>query len=89
MEQKGSNAYPANHRAARDGLQHFMRVVAGVAVVAGFFVAVFAAAPVPASEGWIVFAETYGGILSGCLTLWIAAAVLDALRVMAANSYRD
>lgn len=81
--------YPENHRAARDGLQDFMRLVAGVAVIGGLLVAVFAAAGVPASDGWLVFAETYGGILSGCLTLWWAAAILDALRVIAANSFKD
>lgn len=82
--------YPNNHKTPRSGLQDALRIIAVLAAVVGFFVAVFAAAGMMStSEGTMVFAETYGGILSGCLTLWIAAAVLDALRVIAANSFRD
>lgn len=80
----------ARHTEFRGELQFGLRVIAVLGALAGFFVAVFAAGGVPGNTmGTVVFAETYGGILSGCLFLWIAAAVVDALRVIAANSFKD
>ncbi len=81
--------YPNNHRQPRDGLQYYMRVFAVLGALGGFLVALFAAGALPASAQWIVFAETYGSILSGCVTLWITASILDALRVIAANSFKS
>ncbi len=78
----------ARHREFRGALQLWLRGIAVLAAVLGLFVAVFSAAQMDSTnEGAIVFAETYGSILSGALTLWIAAAILDALRVIAANSF--
>jgi hypothetical protein len=82
------NDYPNNHRQPRDGLQVWLRALAIISAIAGFFVGVFSAAQMPSTDaGTLVFAATYGSILSGCLMLWVAAAILDALRVIAANSF--
>ena len=84
------NGCPAKHRRFNDGLQYVLRLIAVLGALAGFFLGVFFAAQMPSTDdGTLVFAATYGSILSGCLMLWVAAAILDALRVIAANSFGE
>ena len=85
----GRQSYPDNQRVPRYLLQLLLRVIAVLGVLGGVPFSVLLAAQQPSFEAPWVFAQSCGGILSACLMLWIAAAIVDALRVIAANSFKD
>ena len=89
-----AQSYPDNHRHVRDGLQSFLRVVGILSLIGGFITAwailgsVGNYAMASGAAGMMVASTIGSGILT-FFAFWIAAAIIDALRVMAANSFRE
>ena len=81
--------YPNNHRNVRDGLQYYLRVFGVFGVIAGVIGGFAEAAQVQTDYGFIIWGDAIGAGIMSCLLLFVAAAIIDALRVMAANSFRE
>lgn len=94
IEMEWENNYPNNHRRVRDGLQHFLRVIGVLSVFGGGISGVVIAsieAPDASQAGtaYMLIAGSLGSGIFTCLVLWGLAAIIDALRIMAANSFKD
>ena len=82
------------HRSVRDGLPLWLRTL-GVLTVFGGAMLGFVLASRLAPYAWqapaaysIILGMT-GASIVACTMLWVWAAILDALRVMAANSFKQ
>ncbi len=89
MNEIRQHFYPGNHRHVRDGLQYYLRVMGVISVIGGVIGGAAQAFAVQTDYGFIIWADAIGAGIVSCLLLWGLAAIIDALRVIAANTFRD
>lgn len=78
--------YPENHRYIRSGLQDALRVVGVLSVFGGVIAGGAQAFEVQTDYGFLVWGDAIGAGIVSCLVLWATAAIIDALRIIAAHS---
>ncbi len=88
-----TNAYPQNHRHVREGLQIWLRLFAFLSVLGGVITGLWVAsieAPDASQAGtaYLLMATSIGSGVVMCLALLTAAAIVDALRVIASASFK-
>ena len=79
----------ARHTKVRDALQTTLRQIGILAIVAGIGGGLWNAWQYRSDIGFLVWAQDIGEGIIWCVLLYALAAIVDALRVIAANSFKD
>lgn len=77
------------HTKVRDGMQTTLRQLGILAIVGGVAGGFWNATQYRSNIGFLVWAQDIGDGIVWCVLLYALAAIVDALRVIAANSFKD